>query len=825
MPRRGRSSDLAPLAIARGPPLDGDLHHPPPPFLNLPAFFPDSPPTRPESGSSPFRHAPSKPSCYDSRDPTSMFDQPVASSSRLLPLPAPRQHHNHHRRSPSLSPAHTLPRTHSSSSILSASSDPNPPEPLTPPDAEYAYHCERPLEYYDSPPSPPRTLQDQMHVAYALENMHLAKVLLLKLRGIEVSGDDDPRIAQVRDEDFSSSFVPAGGLRLDDATEARVREAERRAREAQKRRAREERLQQCGRIWESSTQRFKTEKARIARQRDEEARAKRRAEQAARERERERARKEEAARAARQSQLRIGGHSRQLLSYDTLRNADARFPKPAPAREREDESSGLFLYDIMPSPPSRPVSLSPPTSRSPTDRDSLSLPRAQRELALMHARSVSRSVPFGDVLTAMQGPLFAEDVNSRPHSRLSAQQTELFAILMEPVQMDKSDVKGKGREDLLPKVGAQGRNQIKGGALARVARSSTLESIDSTSSGTSSSASTVTRSGSWFSFGSRSSLRSASTALTTPSTSPRTPTKSILLSSAPLSSSPPPIEPARAPRSSSKRPAALTIPASDHPLALPAPPKPRAREPLAIGRGRPLTRNAGLSGRSDDQSPPSASGLVHRVSRSVSTLMDFAAQFQKAYVKATMFSAGVDLYTRSRSDSRSPSRSPSHSPVRSGRVRCASVPVRGRSGGLKPEGYRVSSLDVHVFTAVEPSAAANTAPHPQRTLIPLSTPSTDSLPAHERVFPLPPALPRSPFRPAFPPGSCLSRLRPVANPLLFRLQALHNVCRQYGIQWQSRRSDVVVGGPREKVLGIAWEGVGRSGLGWEVAAAATTAAY
>ncbi|OJT12465.1 hypothetical protein TRAPUB_10991 [Trametes pubescens] len=36
-----------------------------------------------------------------------------------------------------------------------------------------------------------------MHIAYTLENMHLAKVLLIKLRGIEVNGDDDPRIAQV----------------------------------------------------------------------------------------------------------------------------------------------------------------------------------------------------------------------------------------------------------------------------------------------------------------------------------------------------------------------------------------------------------------------------------------------------------------------------------------------------------------------------------------------------------------------------------------------------------------------------------------------------
>ncbi|KAI0375484.1 hypothetical protein BV20DRAFT_1073620 [Pilatotrama ljubarskyi] len=797
MDRRGRSRDVSPAALARAHPVRPAQPPPPPRNLNIPAFFPDSPPTHSSAILSPF--PPSKPSYYDSI--TTAHTQPSLSTS----------------------PADTLPRTQSSSSILSAASEPNPPEPLTPPDSDCAYACQRPLEYYDSPPSPPRTLQDRMHVAYALEDMHLAKVLLLKLRGIEVSGDDDPRIAQVRDEDFSSSFVPPGGLRLDDAAEARVREAERRAMAAQKRREREERLRRCERKWESSAQRFRTERARVAREREEEARAQRRAEREARERERERKRKEEAARAARhQAQLRIaGGHPRQLVCYDSLRNADARFPKPSPAREREDQgSSGLFLYDIMPSPPSRPSSLSPPCSPSSKARESLSLPSAQRELALQHARSVSRSVPFSDVLTAMHGPLFEDDVSNRPHARLSQRQAELLAILMEPVEVDKVDVKGKGREDSLPKTESRAREHAKAGAAARAARSSTLESITSTSSGTSSSVSTITRSGSWFSFGSRGSFRSASTALTTPSSSPRTSTKSILQSSARLSTSPPSIQSARAPRHSSKRPTALTVPAPEHPLALPSPPKPKAREPLALGRGRPLTRSSGLSGQSDDHSPPRASGLVHRVSRSVSTLMDFAAQFQKAYVKATMFSAGVDLYSRSEYE-RSTSRSPSRSPVRSPRVRCASVPVRGRSGGLKPEGYRVCPTDVHLFTAAgDLFKDDSSSPKLQRTLIPLCTPSIDSLPAHERVFPLPPPLPRSPFRPAFPPGTVLSRLRPVANPLLVRLQALQNVCRVYGIQWQSRARDGAAGGLlREKVMGVAWEGVGRSGLGWEVGGA------
>ncbi|TBU36941.1 hypothetical protein BD309DRAFT_1066970, partial [Dichomitus squalens] len=267
--------------------------------------------------------------------------------------------------------------------------------------------------------------------------MHLAKILLLKLRGIDVSGDDDPRIAAVRDEDFSSSFVPEGGLRLDADAEVRVQEAERRAREARQRRLREERLRQCEQVWERSMQQFRCEKARIARKKEEAQRERREAEHLAKEREREREhqRKAEAARAARGSQLRIAsGQPRQLVCYDSLRNADSRFPKATRVERKADDSS-KFLYDIMPSPPSCPMSLSRPTSRSPTDKDSPTLPRAQRELALKHAKSVSRSVAFSDVLTAMHGPLFGEEEDNRSYMRRDKQQEELLSILLEPVKL------------------------------------------------------------------------------------------------------------------------------------------------------------------------------------------------------------------------------------------------------------------------------------------------------------------------------------------------------------------------------------------------------
>ena len=78
------------------------------------------------------------------------------------------------------------------------------------------------------------------------------------------------------------------------------------------------------------------------------------------------------------------------------------------------------------------------------------------------------------------------------------------------------------------------------------------------------------------------------------------------------------------------------------------------------------------------------------------------------------------------------------------------------------------------------------------------------------MFPAPPPIPRSPFRPPYTPDTLTSRLRPVANPLLLRLRALQNVCR----------AELAVPDVREKVVGVAWEGIGRSGLVREVKPAA-----
>ena len=110
-------------------------------------------------------------------------------------------------------------------------------EPVTPPEFS--------LDYYDSPPTPPQSLEDQIHEAYALDNIHLAKILYLKLQGIYVVDDSDPRIEQVREEDF-----PFGTLALDEEDERSLKEKERHRRRDQQR---ANQLAQCERAWDQST--------------------------------------------------------------------------------------------------------------------------------------------------------------------------------------------------------------------------------------------------------------------------------------------------------------------------------------------------------------------------------------------------------------------------------------------------------------------------------------------------------------------------------------------------------------------------------------------
>ncbi|KAK1229787.1 hypothetical protein PQX77_007135 [Marasmius sp. AFHP31] len=131
---------------------------------------------------------------------------------------------------------------------------------------------------------PPLTLQDQLHVAYASDDIHLAKILLLKLKGIEVTSDSDPRIAAVQPEDFDECFIPAGGFMSQEDEEVieemqrvererlRVEHElrERREREESEKRRRREWESHCEKIWEGEKKRMREEKQFLEKKREEE---------------------------------------------------------------------------------------------------------------------------------------------------------------------------------------------------------------------------------------------------------------------------------------------------------------------------------------------------------------------------------------------------------------------------------------------------------------------------------------------------------------------------------------------------------------------------
>lgn len=52
----------------------------------------------------------------------------------------------------------------------------------------------------------------------------------------------------------------------------------------------------------------------------------------------------------------------------------------------------------------------------------------------------------------------------------------------------------------------------------------------------------------------------------------------------------------------------------------------------------------------------------------------------------------------------------------------------------------------------------------------------------------------------------------MGNPVYLRLKALHNVIWKGGMVWEGRGRDTALGGGRERIVGVAYDGVGRSSL-------------
>ncbi|KNZ76368.1 hypothetical protein J132_10647 [Termitomyces sp. J132] len=674
------------------------------------------------------------------------------------------------------------------------------------------------LDYYDSPPSPPRSLEDQVHVAYAHDDIHLAKILLLRLKGIHVTGNDDPRIAEVKDEDFDFCFVPCGRL-LDDDEEKTLQERQNAELDRVKELRRTQRLKDCERIWEQGKKRLRELKTLAVRRRELE--------------EKQRAELQD-------SRLKYGGElgsrvprraschtARTVVSYKLL----------APSSPHKQEP---FVYDFMPRPAthlvSRPQTLSQPKSRSPFTRPLF---------------DDSRAVPFSEVLTSMRGPLFPlEQRSTTPLSTKRSQDSqkrrsaELLESLLSVVQSQEEHRQNKGKAPERPVP----RRKDSGGMLlpCPTCSSSSLLSSDSSSSSSSRR--------SWLSFSSASSS-SVSTAATTPSSSP----PSTLLSK------PTPASPLRKTTwFLGPRPSSHTLPAPS-PITLPPckcstshlTPVSPADAPIPVlpdATCSTLRSNAMVTPAvcSDDTATTPATSLILR---RFTQFIDLAKGFQHAYMSAAMFVVPPSSDTHAAASLR----------LHISRASSSSKPRRFRT--LNSPGARACPVDVRVFLSTPVSSQSNNNQSTLRPipLRPLDADEDDELELPRTVLPSPlpyelqfkphPVPPRSPFRAVHglaPPGNVVLRVRNVENPVYLRVRAVENETKGlpvgygYGVGGVGASVSFGFGGRagyaggmyrfgvgagvgmrrpvpmegslacgREKVLRVAYEGIGRSRLRYE----------
>ena len=651
----------------------------------------------------------------------------------------------------------------------------------------------------DLPASPQLSLEDQVHVAYALDDIHLAKILLLRLKGIEVTSDDDPRIAAVQDEDFDFCFVPNGRL-MDDADEKVIKQMQTKELERLEESRRFERLRICEKIWDDQKRKLREERLAVFRHRErkwlEEEDRRRTAEH-------QRHRIQKAALAEKAVQR----TRTRLVCYDNL---------PITPEKRPGQQ---FVYDCMIQPaPSSPARVStPPRSclRPPVFND-------------------SQSVPFTAVLDSMQGPLFpvsSKDLNnshsmsrstSRSHSQArQRRERQLLDVLLVEIKWSEEE-----RRNRKGKQKAHLRRSFP--CLACSAVSPPTSPTPSTSSASSASSS-ISRTSSWLSF-----VASNSADPITPPTSPvpsvSSPRSGWFKSSlAPkswiITSNP------RLRHSCNPHSRLTSVSSSESPLPL----NPMHPTPISY-RGR-------LRSTSTVRAKEGAGLLVRRMSR----FMEIAKEFNETYVNMVLSNSPEPVETGSGENCRTgdvPDPNSSTHKVR-----------------LRPPGYRVNQCDVKAFLNEAGSSSSSSGPESDTVAastlsspllpkyIPLRSPSNpnpprtilpDQLPYRQVFKPLPTPI-RSPFHchalselhtmypsvfDSSPLGSPSSynpllhqvtwRIRSVGNPAYLRLKALHNVICKGGMVWEGKGRETALGGGRERVVGVAYDGVGRSSLSWEV---------
>ncbi|KAF9225389.1 hypothetical protein BS17DRAFT_778533 [Gyrodon lividus] len=731
MQRRGRSRQVSPVALARlaseeriQSQREQEKYHPEPQVLpNSDAFL------------SPVPHTTSLLLRVEKLDPNSLMNIRYDAS---FPSPA--------RPSQSVAFLSSIPDSHCTSTSSPRSSSPIPGV-----SSNSSTTASLSSGSYDLPPSPPQSLEDQIQVAYALDDIRLAKILLLKLKGIEVTSDTDPRIDEVRDEDFDMYFVPSGPLTLEEADKRALQEIQRKQREWCEESQRVQRLRACEKIWEEEKQRLHAEKLRVIQRREEEASL------------------EDEQRRFSEKQL-----PKQEQAERELQQRDSRARLRGYSSIKRDEDP--FKYSFM--PPTK-------TSSSTPSRRCLG---PLKKIPAESPGSRNRSVPFKDVINSMNGKLFPLDAFDRAedakriagvnisdptrHRRKVSVHAELLNNLLQVVEWQEGErrrAKGKDVE----------RNpQI---LKSPVHAPTPMPSVPSSGSVTSmSSSASTSRSSSWLSFGS---WRSSGTEITTPgspvSASPRC---------SALGSLPTVIE---TQRDRHPRCSFVGISLEESPLCPPRILHCGPATPEEVDRYHPPSTPDTAALSSDSM----GMALVKRITLSVTTIAKAARGLQLAYISATMFAAGpsqVHCVTGPQ---------PHDTPRCQWQARC--------------QGYRALTENVKKFTTSTTHVTLTSGPThfiPMVSLFPVGVvkPSKPRpAPGDAVVFP-------SPLRPRTPPAALAYRMRPVANPAVLRLRALQNLMCARGKEWEGRAREGGLGCGKERMLGVAFEGRGRSGLGCEV---------
>ncbi|TFK26664.1 hypothetical protein FA15DRAFT_578353, partial [Coprinopsis marcescibilis] len=764
---------------------------------------------------------------------------------------------------------------HRSPLLRTASVSTSPPSTASTASLSPASSSSSSPDYYDSPPSPPLTLEDQVHVAYAHDDIHTAKILLLRLKGIEVTDDDDPRIAEVQDEDFDFCFAPNGGLVMDAQDEKRIKDHQRIDLERMERHRRQERLRMCEIKWENEKRRMREERMAVLRyreakrQEEEDSRRRRRVEQDRARLAEEERRKQQAEQDMFQRHTRARSRSeRRGVNYSSLHRPSTSSSVLSWGLDADNTSS--FVYDFMTPPVRRqqssrrsPESALPNRSRSHNDIQSGTRhPSHHPNQQPLVEFDDSHSVPFTDVLKSMQGALFPvtheerrararrKESPSPSHSRprtLSQsrriRENDLIHILLDTVE-EGSNAKGKANPII-----SRPRRRSTGMALCTACKQSPL------SSAASSAGSRL----SWLSFRSSSSL--ATTPSDAPSPSPRSSwfkatdsRRSSWIAPSSPSSTTEESEPCRC-HQMQLTPIDINDSPLTSPLLLSKSPAKSSAYTTTIKHRRRRTVSA----------PSSAivTSVSLTVSHGVHQLVELARGFQQAYVTAAMFSVVASI------DGESWDERQFFYEVDQNGVRCVKGYVaaserkdEGFVGGqkkMKPQGHRVSSKDLAVFLAVDGevdgkrrASVVTKAPSPAASVdIPLSSPygATQPMPPPRRtvltaprelVFKPCPAPSRSPFRfnalshlhttyPVSAEGAkesgdgCATtsdgslqvptwRIRSVGNPVHMRLKALHSLCWKDGIPWKGRGREMGLGGGHERIVGVAYENIGQSHL-------------